>query len=149
MSRKRLNAETRILCLLGPCFMLVLFLGGRVVVPIVQRHEVLRRFTTNPCVFHRITGIPCPFCGGTRSVVKATEGQWRDSWEWSPLGIFLVVGGTIISLWLAICAVTGYDLGLRKVGRLLNRKETIYIALGLVVLLWINQIYLWIYVWAD
>jgi hypothetical protein len=82
-------------------------------------------------------------------VVKATEGQWRDSWEWSPLGIFLVVGGTIISLWLAICAVTGYDLGLRKVGRLLNRKETIYIALGLVVLLWINQIYLSIYVWPD
>ena len=37
------------------------------------------------CPFHRITGLPCPFCGATRSVVALFCGEPVRAFELNPL----------------------------------------------------------------
>ncbi|MGP8244642.1 MAG: DUF2752 domain-containing protein [Bryobacteraceae bacterium] len=44
------------------------------------------------CAFRRQTGLPCPTCGMTRSVVLALHGEWWRAWRLSPGGVALVAG---------------------------------------------------------
>jgi hypothetical protein len=56
---------------------------------------VLSYFTDNllrlipPCLFHSITGIPCPACGGTRTGILLSHFQIIDALVQSPL-FFLI-----------------------------------------------------------
>lgn len=38
------------------------------------------------CLFHRCTGLPCPGCGMTRSVVCCAHGLWHEAVLYHPLG---------------------------------------------------------------
>ena len=38
------------------------------------------------CTFHLTTGLPCPGCGLTRSVVSCAHGQWAAAFHYHPLG---------------------------------------------------------------
>jgi hypothetical protein len=42
-----------------------------------------------PCTFKTWTGLPCPFCGMTRSFTRAGHGDWSTSIAESPLGFVL------------------------------------------------------------
>jgi len=55
-----------------------------------------------PCLFHQMTGQPCPFCGATRSIVYMAHGDIGMALYLYPLGpvIFLgVVLGIAYALW--------------------------------------------------
>lgn len=41
----------------------------------------------NLCLFHRLTGYPCPGCGLTRSIVCIGHGRIQESFAFHPLGI--------------------------------------------------------------
>jgi hypothetical protein len=43
------------------------------------------------CPLRTVTGVPCPFCGMTRSVVAAVHGHLATSLRDNPAGILLVV----------------------------------------------------------
>lgn len=47
------------------------------------------------CVFHNVTGYPCPGCGMTRSVVAFAHGLWAQSIFYHPLGpiAFAIIAG--------------------------------------------------------
>jgi hypothetical protein len=49
------------------------------------------------CPFRRITGLPCPTCGLTRSWNAALHGQLRESVAFHPLGLLTVVGAAAIA----------------------------------------------------
>lgn len=62
-------------------------------------------FTTGPtlCMFRNITGLPCPFCGTTRSIGHILIGDFESALRLNPLGyvsliffIFLFVKPLII-----------------------------------------------------
>ncbi|MCX6398734.1 MAG: DUF2752 domain-containing protein [Propionibacteriales bacterium] len=54
------------------------------------------------CPFRRLTGLPCPGCGLTRSWVYAAHGWWRESLSSHPFGLFLVVAvGALATMVLA------------------------------------------------
>lgn len=38
------------------------------------------------CTFHLTTGLPCPGCGLTRSVVSCAHGHWAEAIHYHPLG---------------------------------------------------------------
>jgi hypothetical protein len=50
------------------------------------------------CLFRRITGVPCPSCGLTRSWLAAGHGRPRDAVGFHPLGPVTMV----VAAWLAM-----------------------------------------------
>jgi hypothetical protein len=51
-----------------------------------------------PCPLRTLTGIPCPFCGMTRSVTAVVHGHLGASLALNPAGILVVV----VAVWLLI-----------------------------------------------
>jgi hypothetical protein len=58
-----------------------------------------RRLDRGPvlCPFRRITGLPCPTCGLTRSWNAALHGQLRESVAFHPLGLLTLIGAAAIA----------------------------------------------------
>ena len=54
-----------------------------------------------PCIFHLVTGQPCPFCGGTRSFVAMARGDIGAAAHVFPIGPLLFV---------ALVVAVGYSL---------------------------------------
>lgn len=46
-----------------------------------------------PCVLHRVTGLYCPGCGGTRAVIALFHGQILRSLFYHPIVVYTVVIG--------------------------------------------------------
>lgn len=44
------------------------------------------------CLFKRLTGIPCPTCGGTRAVLHLLRGDLSAAWRSHPLVAVLLLG---------------------------------------------------------
>ena len=51
------------------------------------------------CPLRTATGIPCPFCGMTRSVVAAVHGDIVASLRFNPGGIFILAFAIVVLLW--------------------------------------------------
>jgi hypothetical protein len=51
-----------------------------------------------PCPFRAVTGLPCPFCGMTHSLLALGAGDMRESVELNPIGpaVLLLAG---VGLW--------------------------------------------------
>lgn len=49
------------------------------------------------CGFRRLTGIPCPFCGGTRCLIAFSHFKWVQAFQWNPM-IFLICLGISLQL---------------------------------------------------
>ncbi|MFW6118755.1 MAG: DUF2752 domain-containing protein [Planctomycetota bacterium] len=139
MGARRLDATTRVLCLLGPLLAAFLFVTGRFFIPLLRRIPLTSAVLERICVWRAATGVPCPFCGGTRAVELAAHGEWTASLMMNPLGTLLVGGGGLAAVWLGLCAATGRDLGLRAVGRALKTRAMPYVAGAGFALLWIWQ----------
>jgi Protein of unknown function (DUF2752) len=52
------------------------------------------------CLFKEITGLPCPSCGTTRSLVLLMHGEFRESLMMNPFGMLLAVALIVIPLWV-------------------------------------------------
>ena len=50
-----------------------------------------------PCLLRAVVGIPCPFCGLTRSLFAAGAGDWSRSLDLSPIGP-LVLAAALVAL---------------------------------------------------
>jgi hypothetical protein len=93
------------------------------------------------CLFRHVTGIPCPSCGSTRSVLSLLHGNIADALELNPLGIVIAFIMAVLPLWIII--------------DIIFRKKTLYefyslaerwlrrpaIAVPLILLLLINWIW--------
>lgn len=57
------------------------------------------------CMFKHITGLPCPSCGTTRSLLLLVNGDWTIALWTNPLGylaavLLIMIPGWIISDWV-------------------------------------------------
>lgn len=57
-----------------------------------------------PCWFHRLTGIPCLTCGGTRSVREILSGDLAAALGWNPL-VFFGMGALAVFMLYAAAVV--------------------------------------------
>ena len=55
------------------------------------------------CPFRLVTGLPCPFCGLTRSVVALGQGRWEEAVSLSPLGPFALLTAVLVLARLMWC----------------------------------------------
>ena len=62
-----------------------------------------RRFETHVgtvCVFKKVTTLPCPSCGSTRSMKAILEGDLVAGFSWNPMGYLLLMMLLVIPWWL-------------------------------------------------
>jgi hypothetical protein len=90
------------------------------------------------CLFRHITGIPCPSCGATRSVIAIIEGHLWSGIYINPLGIIILFIMIITPIWIIYDGITRqYSLFnfYQKMEVMLRKK---YIAVPFVLLLLLN-----------
>jgi len=94
-----------------------------------------------PCLFKNSTGIACPSCGSTRSVLLLSQGYFSKALLLNPLGILMALIMVIVPFWLL------YDIILNKDTLYYNYKkaeDTIrikWVAISLILLIILN--WLW------
>ena len=64
------------------------------------------------CLFHRITGLPCPSCGSTHAILYIARFKFADALYTNPIGFLLAAAMIIFPFWIF------YDL--------LSRKNSFY-----------------------
>lgn len=102
MNRYRLYALMSAACMAGYSWLAV-----------AGYHQAVRTWEPDSCLFKHITGIPCPSCGSTRSILTLIHGDILNALLWNPLGILLALILAGFPFWML------YDL--------LSRKPTLWI----------------------
>ena len=97
-----------------------------------------------PCLFHLLTGLYCPGCGGTRAVRAMAAGNLRLSFQYHPLVLYTAAVLTVELLSLAISKAA-------KNPRWYLGHETlfVYIAAGIIVVNWIGKNVLLVFFGID
>lgn len=83
------------------------------------------------CLFKRITGVPCPTCGGTRAVLRAAEGDLPGALLCNPL---VVCGLVILSALMALRLIGGRTVSLGLTAR--QQRIAWLLLAGLLLLNW-------------
>ncbi|MBL4716421.1 MAG: DUF2752 domain-containing protein [Bacteroidia bacterium] len=99
---------------------------------------------TNVCIFKNITGIPCPSCGTTRSVLAILKGNVIDSIGHNPLGLVMVLLLAILPIWIIIDFVFGknsFQVFYRYVEFSLKRKYIVIPSIVIVLVVWFLNIH--------
>ncbi|NJK62531.1 MAG: DUF2752 domain-containing protein [Synechococcaceae cyanobacterium SM2_3_1] len=67
-------------------------------------------FPLPPCLFLSLSGIPCPTCGMTRSVVASVQGHWGEAVRYHAFGPLLLGALGLLMLHLSLELVQGQPL---------------------------------------
>ncbi len=87
------------------------------------------------CVFHEITGFPCPTCGGTRSLIALSQFDLGSSFMLNPLVPLFALGLIIFSMLFLIGAVTRKSVKIKLTERW--KRVIRYSVFFLIALNWI------------
>ena len=93
------------------------------------------------CVFKTVTGIPCPSCGSTRSVLSIINGDFSRAMHHNPIGFILALTLIILPLWLIFDSVTGK----RSMQNFYNRAEFYLKKKALIVPLIVIILAIWVW----
>lgn len=53
-----------------------------------------------PCMFKNVTGIPCPSCGATSSVLSIYHFEWERAFIQNPLGYPITAALLVLPVWM-------------------------------------------------
>ncbi len=93
------------------------------------------------CLIKSITGVPCPSCGSTRSVLSILKGNFADALFWNPFGILIMIILLVAPLWMV------YDLARQNdsLYRFYNRTELFlkrtWVAIPAILLVLLNWVW--------
>ncbi len=90
-----------------------------------------------PCMFHSLTGLYCPGCGGTRAVRALLRGDLRMSFQYHPLVLY-----TVFVILLEIILRTASKKRKRPVDHSKRERIFILIGAGIVLANWIFKNYM-------
>lgn len=102
----------------------------------LEKHE---GFT--PCVFKNATGIACPSCGNTRSLLLITEGDFIGALQTNPLGYIIAFILGIFPLWLLIDTVLKKQSLYNAYRKFEETLKIKWVAITLIVLLILNWVW--------
>lgn len=75
------------------------------------------------CIIKETTGIPCPSCGSTRSVLALFEGHLGKALFYNPFGLLLFIGLIILPIWVSIDLIQSKTTLLKQIHRFENRLK--------------------------
>ena len=96
------------------------------------------------CIFKHVTGIPCPSCGSTRSILSIINGDLYDGLLWNPIGFLLLLILTITPLWLLIDIIFKKESLYRsylKAEQIFKRKYITIPSILFLMIIWIWNIF--------
>jgi len=99
--------------------------------------------TFTPCVFKNATGIACPSCGATRSVLLLAHGNFASAFMLNPFGFIIATIMVIGPFWMLYDFVFKKDtlhLAFQKFEQAVKTKWVAAILILLVVANWIWNI---------
>ena len=91
----------------------------------------------SPCIFKAVTGLPCPSCGTTRSVVQLSRGNIANALHANPLGFLTGTGLIFLPVWLLtdrIRRTSTFVSAWHKAEGILSQKRWITAALIMLVM---------------
>lgn len=97
-----------------------------------------------PCPLKNLTGIACPSCGTTRSVIAVANGNLQQAAFINPLGIVASIIMVVLPFWIAYDLLLKKDTlqrGYNKTEDFLRNRIVIAIAALLMITNWIWNIY--------
>ena len=100
--------------------------------------------TVNVCLFRQVTGIPCPSCGTTHSVLSIFRGDYRQALNENILGFPAILMMIIFPGWVLIDLFRKKDSFYSfyfRVEVFLRKKWVAWFALGLLLANWGWNIY--------
>ena len=92
-----------------------------------------------PCLFHFVTGLPCPGCGGTRAFVSLLKGDLIHSFLYHPVVPFCFLLYVIFMVTQTMERILRRKTNLRF-HALSFRLEYVYLAVILILVQWIVKI---------
>ncbi len=90
------------------------------------------------CVFKALTGIPCPTCGSTRSIVYLSHGDVISAFLMNPL-VGLCAAGAVLLLFYSIITLAFHA---PRIGVLFTEKEKDQVRRSAILLVLLNWLYL-------
>jgi len=90
------------------------------------------------CLFKEVTGIPCPSCGTTRSLIELMRGNVKEAFLINPFGLVMAFAILAIPLWIAADTVRRSDSFYRSYGmmeQVLASNKWVSISAVMIVLL--------------
>jgi hypothetical protein len=108
----------------------------------------IRQFSTNEgaigaCMFRNVTGIPCPSCGTTHSVISIINGHFMDAAAENPLGFLVALMLILFPGWIIFDLITrkkSFFVFYLKMETILRRKWIAYPAIIFILINWIVNI---------
>lgn len=89
------------------------------------------------CPFHKITGIPCPGCGGVRAARFLISGDIKSAIYTNPLSVLLciTIPSIIIGIWI------DYNKGTNKIESLLKKRFSTKTTVLIIIIIIFNWIW--------
>lgn len=132
MSRNKLYAILAAACAAGYTWLLLTYF-----------HTVSNESDFGVCLFKQVTGIPCPSCGTTRSVLSILKGDILEGILWNPFGIIIILILFIFPVWIILDVLSRKDTLFNVYNQtelFLKRKWIAIPAILLVLVNWIWNI---------
>ena len=113
--------------------------GGALFLPYVAAP---RELPLLPCSFLRLTGLPCPFCGFTRSFWAVATGEWWRALANCPLVFGIYFFTALLFVWNASALISGTVLlpgaAFRSTSE--GRRKMAGVVCGLFLLNWVYRL---------
>jgi len=98
---------------------------------------------TGVCLVKHITGIPCPSCGSTRSVLSLVQGKPAEAFYWNPFGFVILTTMILVPIWIVRDIIKKQNSLFhfyQKMESLAQRKSIYLPAILLVIMNWVWNI---------
>ena len=112
--------------------------GGIVLLAILAGRFLPVLAAAPSCVFRALTGLPCPTCGSTRSIVHLAHGDIVHAFVMNPLTAACAFVGVIYLFYTVLSLV--FDMP--RIKFVLTEKEKDGIRIAVVMILLLNWVYL-------
>ena len=128
MTRNRLYITLGIACVIGYAWLWSKF----------NQLSVIDSPEIGFCIFKKLTTIPCPSCGSTRSIISLIKGDWVQSMHWNPMGFIIISILIICPIWILIDLITTGNSLFKAYIQFEKHLKTKWIALTAIALILTN-----------